>query len=895
MTTSIKRPSSTDFNEAADYWRYVVNANVIPADSRGKTTFITWAKSGYQDNPISEEQHNEWKQTNAFANGMAVITGLIRMGEHEGLYLNCVDCDNRLAIDSFYLIDGNKPASLQHIANVFLVEQHRDSENKCHIFFYSTIPITAKSSSANTVGKEKLDNNELPAYEIKATSKTIVYCTPSFHQGGHQYEFIGNCTIPPILNETQSNELMQHLDKVHKKYGMAYLDNADGKTGKSMIPITELKKPDFEILEGNNRHEALLRIMESRIVKLRGEVPPEEIRELCYVWNQQHCKPPLDDNEFEKQWIDAVKFVARKDAEKLEQEKLEHEQRVQRLLGKKLIGVTQLPQPDIPIAWKNDYFEYLVWCAQKEVKQENALIRQIMLTILSAYGSDPSNLGIMAPTSTGKSWPVNKCIMYTPGGKEVRTVASMTPKVLVREKGVLVDKDNEPIGKEVRKLKGAIKIANGKKKFDEAGKLQEELEVLLEDSAYIINLSGMVLIFLEPPHPDLWNLLKPILSHDSWEMEHPFVDNIGHGIEVKRVITRGWPSCVFCSAKDESKWEVWPEIESRFAISSPNIIKIKFEEGNKLIWQNKWLPRSVKQQRIISDEEIKRGKSCFLYLKHQTLQYKEKTDSPVWAPFGEYVGTAFPSDRGQDNRAFNRFTTMLNTIALCKAHLRYKMLFGREELIIPSLRDLQETLHVLQNMTGLPPHKLNFYKDYIYKLWEEKGSLGSLTGKEIVDYYNKNNPDKRHPMNGENLRNNYLKELVNHSYLEQEQDDAIKAVRYLYTPLIQIENKAPEQQQPKEEQQKQQEEKPLTDLILESIINKLQYSKLVLPKSHKGIPSDWLNQQILELSKSLSTLDQLILLSPDGKVVSTEEFIEDYERDVKLDAFITTPEVNKAP
>ena len=91
------------------------------------------------------------------------------------------------------------------------------------------------------------------------------------------------------------------------------------------------------------------------------------------------------------------------------------------------------------------------------------------------------------------------------------------------------------------------------------------------------------LIFLEPPHPELWGLIKPILSHDVYETEYPFVDNIGHGIEVKRVITRGWPACIFCSAKDESKWDIWPEIESRFMISSPNMVKAKFEEGNALI------------------------------------------------------------------------------------------------------------------------------------------------------------------------------------------------------------------------------------------------------------------------------------------------------------------------
>ena len=45
-------------------------------------------------------------------------------------------------------------------------------------------------------------------------------------------------------------------------------------------------------------------------------------------------------------------------------------------------------------------------------------------------------------------------------------------------------------------------------------------------------------------------------------------DRKGH--QTKNVVVRGSPSCIFCSARDESKWEVWPEIKSRFLISSPN-------------------------------------------------------------------------------------------------------------------------------------------------------------------------------------------------------------------------------------------------------------------------------------------------------------------------------------
>jgi hypothetical protein len=29
---------------------------------------------------------------------------------------------------------------------------------------------------------------------------------------------------------------------------------------------------------------------------------PPEIKEIAYKWNKNHCRPPIDDLEFEKQW-----------------------------------------------------------------------------------------------------------------------------------------------------------------------------------------------------------------------------------------------------------------------------------------------------------------------------------------------------------------------------------------------------------------------------------------------------------------------------------------------------------------------------------------------------------------------------------------------------------------
>ena len=65
-----------------------------------------------------------------------------------------------------------------------------------------------------------------------------------------------------------------------------------------------------------------------------------------------------------------------------------------------------------------------------------------------------------------------------------------------------------------------------------------------------------------------------------------------------------WPICIFCSAKDESNWPMWPEIKSRFFITSPNMIRQKYEESNVLIGQKAGYPSIVQEQLVISPKEI---------------------------------------------------------------------------------------------------------------------------------------------------------------------------------------------------------------------------------------------------------------------------------------------------
>ena len=188
-----------------------------------------------------------------------------------------------------------------------------------------------------------------------------------------------------------------------------------------------------------------------------------------------------------------------------------------------------------------------------------------------------------------------------------------------------------------------------------------------------------------------FGICKPILSHDSDEIEFPFVDKTERGFKPKRVVVKGWPACIFCSARDESNWLVWPEIQSRFLITSPNMNAAKYRESNLLIAQRKGLPSLVQQRVIVSDEEVRLARLCVLKLKRQiqTLLsmsakpgYNNSTN-PVWIPYIEILAEMLPAEKGTDTRATKRIFSFLQIIPLAKAHLGRKLVLSSETSMMP--------------------------------------------------------------------------------------------------------------------------------------------------------------------------------------------------------------------
>jgi hypothetical protein len=91
--------TSTILNESADFWYYEIGVNVIPADTKNKTTFENWSQ--WKDKSMPVEGFESYKKAGYYINGLAIIPGRIWRGPHESMCLVAIDLDNEKAIKEF--------------------------------------------------------------------------------------------------------------------------------------------------------------------------------------------------------------------------------------------------------------------------------------------------------------------------------------------------------------------------------------------------------------------------------------------------------------------------------------------------------------------------------------------------------------------------------------------------------------------------------------------------------------------------------------------------------------------------------------------------------------------------------------------------------------------------
>lgn len=318
------------------------------------------------------------------------------------------------------------------------------------------------------------------------------------------------------------------------------------------------------------------------------------------------------------------------------------------------------------------------------IKKDHVNKVATFLCQLSAYSEDSQlNLSFNGPSSTGKS--------YIP-----LEISSLFPKA-----------DLKIVG-----------YCSPTAFFHDVGEFDKEKK------GYVVDLSRKILIFLDQPHTQLLERLRPLLSHDQKEIEAKITDKSQkHGLKTKNIYLKGYPAVIFCSAGlklDEQE-------ATRFLLLSPETSQEKIREAiyQKLKKETNpeeyvsWLKSDPQRQKLkdrigaIKAERIKEIRIGFSEKLERLFFEKNKTLKP------------------RHSRDISRIVSLIKTFALLN-------LWDREKTgstLTSNEKDIEEAFMLWDVLSesqelNLSPYVYNFYKEIILSAWEKK--RGGLTRLEIT-------------------------------------------------------------------------------------------------------------------------------------------------------------------
>jgi hypothetical protein len=300
------------------------------------------------------------------------------------------------------------------------------------------------------------------------------------------------------------------------------------------------------------------------------------------------------------------------------------------------------------------------------------------LAMLSAFtDNDQINLSFRAESSTGKSYiPLEVAALFPED--RVITVAYSSPTAFYHDKGTW-DPDRELI---------------------------------------IINLENKILIFLDQPHNQLLERLRPLLSHDQKELLYKVTDKTEkHGQRAKNVKIIGFPSVIFCTGRlalDEQE-------ATRMILLSPEISQEKLREAVYLKILKEADERAFKEY-VERDPKRKA-------LRARIKRIAELKVAEIIVPEPEKIFQRFVSSRRvlkpRHSRDAGRLMALVKVLALLNYNHRRVERRGEWVIIYASWKDVEAAFQLYDQVAepqelNLSPFVYEVYKQVIVPLAKEK-------------------------------------------------------------------------------------------------------------------------------------------------------------------------------
>jgi Zn ribbon nucleic-acid-binding protein len=333
------------------------------------------------------------------------------------------------------------------------------------------------------------------------------------------------------------------------------------------------------------------------------------------------------------------------------------------------------------------------------------------------------NIGFSSESARGKSYLALELSSYFPE-QDIDDRGYVSPTGFFHERGILVDE----MGRE---------IDFSEKPGKDSSPAEKELwKKRLETAKLRVDLSHKILIFLDQPHDQLLQRLRPILSHDKKIIEYSITDKSErYGLRTKHVQLVGYPTVIFCSAKgmlDEQE-------KTRLVLLSPGAEQEKLIATTKLIVE--------KESNCLRFLEKLRNDPKRSWLQKRVAAIKDENISDVIIPDPEKLHERFLEKHKvlvpRHQRDLRRLIALIKAHALLNCFNRHinhsdnpephKTITATDEDIEAGFQ-LYEKIRVPNEM-GVTPEILEIYENIIQPGTDGLSLKGILEG--YAKHYNR--------------------------------------------------------------------------------------------------------------------------------------------------------------
>lgn len=406
--------------------------------------------------------------------------------------------------------------------------------------------------------------------------------------------------------------------------------------------------------------------------------------------------------------------------------------------------------PESRLRRSRNVYELFIEELEKSIKYDFAPKSIALLTDLSAYSDNPQNCMFKGESSIGKTWNAINVTKYFPP-EDVWMLGGLSPTSLVYDHGKLecgADYTTVNLVKNITFTKGDPLSEDwvdemmdewdddnpkpaknkGEHKSERAKYLRQVKKEWKEiPKKYVVDLSHKILLFLEAPHIDTFNRLRPILSHDSWEITYKATDrNAKKRLATRTITLRGWPATIFCTT-DLSTME---DLATRSLTATPRETKPKLQAAIKLT------ARKSSRPWLFDDENGVDYKEYIKNLKNELLDGW----TPV-VPFSDELAEVTPPLIGRDMRDYKHIDTLIKMMALLHFYTRPKVFAGEKKYLLATTEDFLLVLRLWKDVemttqTGLSGEEINVFES----LTDLEKNIDYITLKDIVNAYNEEHP-----------------------------------------------------------------------------------------------------------------------------------------------------------